>query len=37
MKFSFVGVILLYSDKRHVSATHVTVFRVASVRTQIYL
>jgi hypothetical protein len=37
MKLSFMGVILLYSEKRRVSTTRVAVFRVASVRIQIYL
>jgi len=32
MHFGFMNVILLYSDRRHVSATHVAVFRVASAR-----
>ena len=32
----FVNVIVLYSDHRHVSATHVVIFRAVSARLQIY-
>lgn len=32
-----INVILLYSNHRHVSATHVTIFRVLSARKQIYM
>jgi len=32
-----MNVILLYSYHRHVSATHVAIFRVARARIQIYL
>jgi hypothetical protein len=32
MDFGFINVILLYIDNRHVSATHVTIFSVASAR-----
>jgi len=32
MHFGFVGVILLHSGHRHVSATHVTVFTVMTAR-----
>jgi hypothetical protein len=35
MNFGFMNVILLYSDLRHVSATHVAIFRVVNTRTQI--
>jgi len=34
--FDFVIVILLHSKHRHVSATHVAIFRVVSARIQIY-
>jgi len=37
MYFGFMNVILLYSDHRHVLATHVANFRMASTRIQIYL
>jgi hypothetical protein len=37
MPFGFMKVILLYSDKQHVLATHVAIFRVLSARIQIYL
>jgi hypothetical protein len=34
MPFGFMKVILLYSDNRHVSATHVVIFRVVSASIQ---
>jgi len=34
MQFGFMNVILLHSDHRHVSATHVVIFRVVSARIQ---
>jgi len=34
MRFGFMNVILLHSDHRHVSATHVVIFRVVSSRIQ---
>jgi len=37
MHFGFMRIILLYSDHRHVSTTHVTIFRVVSARIQIYI
>jgi hypothetical protein len=37
MHFGFMKLILLYSDYRHVSATHVEIFRVVSARIQIYI
>jgi len=36
MHFAFMNVILLYSNHRHVSATHVAIFRVVSARIQTY-
>jgi len=35
MNFGFMNVILLYSDLRHASATHVVIFRMVSARIQI--
>jgi hypothetical protein len=35
MHFGCMNVILLYSDKRHVSATHVAIFRMVSASIQI--
>jgi len=37
MHFGFMHAVLLYSNNRHVSATHVSIFRVVSARIQIYL
>jgi hypothetical protein len=37
MRFGFMNVILLCSDHRHVSATHVAIKNVARARIQIYL
>jgi len=37
MNLGFMIVILLYSDLRHFSATHVAIFRVAGTRIQLYL
>ena len=37
MHFGLMSAILLYSDHRHVSATHMAIFSVASARIQIYL
>jgi hypothetical protein len=37
MHFGYMNVFLLYSAHRHVSATHVAIFRVASGRIQLYL
>jgi len=37
MHFGCMNLILLYSDHRHVSATHEAIFRVVSERLQIYL
>jgi hypothetical protein len=37
MQFDYMNLILLYSDQRHVSATHVAILRVKSARIQIYL
>ena len=37
MSFASMNAILLYSDRRHVSATHVTIFRVVRARIRIYL
>jgi hypothetical protein len=37
MQFEFMNVILLYSDQRRVSGTHVTIFSVVSARIQICL
>ena len=34
--FGFVNIILLHSDNRNVSATHVAMFRVVSARIQTY-
>jgi hypothetical protein len=35
MHFGFMGVILLHSGQQHVSATHVAIFRVVRIKTQI--
>jgi hypothetical protein len=35
MHFGFMDVILLYSEQQHVSATHVAIFRVVRIKTQI--
>jgi len=35
MHFHFIDVLLLYYGHKHVSASHVTVFRVISLRTRI--
>jgi hypothetical protein len=37
MHFGFMNVILIHSDHRNVSATHVTICSVFSARIQIYL
>jgi len=38
LQFGFMTVIVLHSDhRRHVSATHVAIFRVVSARIQKYL
>jgi hypothetical protein len=37
MDFGFTNVILLHSDYRHVSATHVVIFRVENAIIQTYL
>jgi len=37
MHFGFMNIILLHSNHRHVSATHVGIFGVVSARIQIYL
>jgi len=37
MHFGFMNVILLYSEHRHVSDTHVHIFKVVSARIQTYL
>jgi len=37
MHLGFTNVILLYSDHRQVSATLVVIYRVVSVKIQIYL
>ena len=37
MNFEFIGVFLLYYGQRHVSATHVTIFRGICLRTSIQL
>jgi len=37
MYLSFINVIILHSDRRHVSVTHVAIFRVVSARIQIYI
>jgi len=37
MRFGFMNVVLLRSDHRHVSATHVAITSVVRARIQIYL
>jgi len=37
MHFGFMNVILLYSDHRHVSATHMAIFRLVGAKIQLYL
>jgi len=37
MQVGVMNVISLYRDNQHVSATHVAIFRVVSVRTEIYI
>ena len=36
MHFGFMNIILLHINHRHVSATHMAIFRVVSARIQIY-
>ena len=37
MNFNFIIVLLLYYGQQHVSASHVTIFRVISLKTGIQL
>ena len=37
MHFGLMNMILIQGDNRHVSATHVSIFRVESARIQIYV